>query len=109
VCCCAFDTNTRCNVSEFCSFHLLHARASISTRLVFQDPNHQPCLLESIPKLKLLKPYLRSTVTDLATIALESDMLEKIDYELRFQFEEHQKNDAVQINICDQGLNRYSS
>jgi len=40
----------------------------------------------SFCKFKLLKSYLCSTVTqerltDLATIALESDMLEKIDYE----------------------------
>jgi len=40
----------------------------------------------SFIKLKLLKSYLRSIMTqerlnDLAMIALESDMLEKIDYE----------------------------
>ena len=40
----------------------------------------------SFIKLKLLKSYLRSTMTqerlnDLAMIALESDMQEKIDYE----------------------------
>ena len=40
----------------------------------------------SFSKLKLLKSYLRSTMTqerlnDLAMIALESDILEKIDYE----------------------------
>ena len=40
----------------------------------------------SFIKLKLLKSYLRSIITqerlnDLAMIALESDMLEKIDYE----------------------------
>ena len=40
----------------------------------------------SFIKLKLLKSYLCSTLTqerlnDLAMIALESDMLEKIDYE----------------------------
>ena len=40
----------------------------------------------SVIKLKLLKSYLRSTMTqerlnDLAMIVLESDMLEKIDYE----------------------------
>ena len=40
----------------------------------------------SFIKLKLLKSYLRSTMTqerlnDLAMIALESDMLEKINYE----------------------------
>ena len=40
----------------------------------------------SFSKLKLLKSYLRSTMTqerlnDLAMIAPESDMLEKIDYE----------------------------
>ena len=40
----------------------------------------------SFIKLKLLKSYLCSTMTqerlnDLAMIALESDMLEKIDYE----------------------------
>ena len=40
----------------------------------------------SFIKLKLLKSYLRSAMTqerlnDLAMIALESDMLEKIDYE----------------------------
>ena len=40
----------------------------------------------SFSKLKLLKSYLRSTMTqerlnDLAMITFESDMLEKIDYE----------------------------
>jgi len=40
----------------------------------------------SFSKLKLLKSYLRSTMTqerlnDLAMIALEGDLLEKIDYE----------------------------
>ena len=40
----------------------------------------------SFSKLKLLKSYLRSTMTqqrlnDLATIALESGLLEKINYE----------------------------
>jgi len=39
----------------------------------------------SYSKLKLLKNYLRSTMmqerlTDLATIALEGNMLDKIDY-----------------------------
>ena len=37
-------------------------------------------------KLKLLKSYMRNTMaqqslTDLATMALESDLLEKVDYE----------------------------
>ena len=41
---------------------------------------------QNFSKLKLLKSYLRSTMTqerlnDLAMIAPESDMLEKIDYE----------------------------
>ena len=41
---------------------------------------------QSFIKLKLLKSYLRSAMTqerlnDLAMIALENDMLEKIDYE----------------------------
>ena len=41
---------------------------------------------QNFSKLKLLKSYLRSTMTqerlnDLAMIAFESDMLEKIDYE----------------------------
>jgi len=41
---------------------------------------------QNFSKLKLLKSYLRSTMTqerlnDLAMIALESDILEKIDYE----------------------------
>ena len=43
-------------------------------------------LEQNFSKLKLLKSYLRSTMTqerlnDLAMIAPESDMLEKIDYE----------------------------
>jgi len=43
-------------------------------------------LEQNFSKLKLLKSYLRSTMTqerlnDLAMIAFESDMLEKIDYE----------------------------
>jgi hypothetical protein len=61
-------------------------------------------------KLKLLKSYLRSTMTqerlnDLAMIAFVSDMLEKIDYELKILF--HEKNDVIQINIMQARLNRY--
>jgi hypothetical protein len=41
---------------------------------------------QSFSKLKLLKSYLRSTMTqqrltDLATIALESELLDKIEYD----------------------------
>ena len=41
---------------------------------------------EVFSKLKLLKSYMRTTMTqqrlnDLATVALESELLEKIDYE----------------------------
>jgi hypothetical protein len=67
-------------------------------------------------KLMLLKSYMRTTKTqemlnDLATILYESEVLAKIDYEisLKILFRRSLKNDVVQINMCNQELNRYGS
>ena len=55
-------------------------------RVILTIPVTVASLEQNFSKLKLLKSYLRSTMTqerlnDLAMIALESDMLEKINYE----------------------------
>ena len=55
-------------------------------RVILTIPVTVASLEQNFSKLKLLKSYLRSTMTqerlnDLAMIAPESDMLEKIDYE----------------------------
>ena len=55
-------------------------------RVILTIPVTVASLEQNFSKLKLLKSYLRSTMTqerlnDLAMIAFVSDMLEKIDYE----------------------------
>jgi hypothetical protein len=60
--------------------------ATIAYRVLLTIPMTVASAEGSFSKLKLLKSYLRSTMTqerlnDLAMIALESDLLEKIDYE----------------------------
>jgi hypothetical protein len=62
--------------------------------------------------LKLLKSYLRSTMlqqrlTDLAQISLESELLEKIEYERiieEFISSNTKKNEVVQINMIQQSV-----
>jgi hypothetical protein len=66
----------------------------------------------SFSKLKLLKSYLRSTMlqqrlTDLAQISLESELLEKIEYERiieEFISSNTKKNEVVQINMIQQSV-----
>ena len=55
-------------------------------RVILTIPVNVASLEQNFSKLKLLKSYLCSTMTqeslnDLSIIALESDMLENIDYE----------------------------
>jgi hypothetical protein len=60
--------------------------ASIAYRVLLTIPVTVASAERSFSKLKLLKSYLRSTMTqqrltDLATIALESELLDKIEYD----------------------------
>ena len=65
---------------------LIYPNAVIAYRILLTIPVTVATTERSFSKLKLLKSYLRSTMTQerlngLATIALENDVLEKIDYE----------------------------
>ena len=73
-------------ILKFLKRHDCFPNASIAYRIMLTIPVTVASVERSFIKLKLLKSYLRSTMTqerlnDLAMIALESDMLEKIDYE----------------------------
>ena len=73
-------------ILKFLKRHDCFPNASIAYRIMLTIPVTVASAERSFSKLKLLKSYLRSTMTqerlnDLAMIALESDMLEKIDYE----------------------------
>jgi hypothetical protein len=66
--------------------HDYFPNATIAYRVLLTIPVTVASAERSFSKLKLLKSYLRSTMTQerlnaLAVIAIESDMLEKIDYE----------------------------
>ena len=66
--------------------HDCFPNATIAYRVMLTIPVTVASAERSFSKLKLLKSYLRSTMTqerlnDLAMIALEGDLLEKIDYE----------------------------
>lgn len=66
--------------------HGCFPNATIAYRVLLTIPVTVASAERSFSKLKLLKTYLRSTMTqerlnDLAIIALEGEMLEKIDYE----------------------------
>ncbi|XP_073362240.1 uncharacterized protein [Aegilops tauschii subsp. strangulata] len=65
---------------------LIYPNAVIAYRILLTIPVTVASAERSFSKLKLLKSYLRSTMTQerlngLATIALENDVLEKINYE----------------------------
>ena len=66
--------------------HPFYPNAIIAYRILLTIPITVASVERSFSKLKLLKSYLRSTMTQerlngLATIALENDVLEKIKYE----------------------------
>jgi len=73
-------------ILKFLKRHDCFPNASIAYRVLLTIPVTVASAERSFSKLKLLKSYLRSTMTqqrlnDLATIALESELREKIDYE----------------------------
>ena len=73
-------------VLKFIKRHDCFPNASIAYRVLLTIPVTVASAEQSFSKLKLLKSYMRTTMTqerlnDLATIALEGDMLEKINYE----------------------------
>ena len=73
-------------ILKFLKRHDCFPNASIAYRVLFIIPVTVASAERSFSKLKLLKSYLRSTMTqerlnDLAMIALESDMLEKIKHQ----------------------------
>ena len=73
-------------ILKFLKRHDCFPNASIAYRVLLTIPVTVASAERSFSKLKLLKSYLRSTMTqqrlnDLATIALESEVPEKIDYE----------------------------
>jgi hypothetical protein len=73
-------------ILKFLKRHDSFPNASIAYRVLLTIPVTVASAERSFSKLKLLKSYLRSTMTqqrltDLATIALESGLLDKIEYE----------------------------
>ncbi|KAG6430774.1 hypothetical protein SASPL_108847 [Salvia splendens] len=73
-------------ILKFLKRHGCFPNATIAYRVLLTIPVTVASAERSFSKLKLLKSYLRSTMTqdrlnDLAIIALESEMLEKIAYE----------------------------
>jgi len=73
-------------ILQFLKEHGCFHNATIAYRVLLTIPVTVASAERSFSKLKLLKTYLRSTMTqerlnDLAIIALEGEMLEKIDYE----------------------------
>ena len=72
-------------ILKFLKRHDCFPNATIAYRVLLTIPVTVAPAERSFSKLKLLKSYLRSTMTqerlnDLAMIVLESDILEKIDY-----------------------------
>lgn len=70
----------------FLKRHDCFPNASIAYRVLLTIPVTVASAERSFSKLKLLKSYMRTTMTqqrlnDLTIIALESEVLEKIDYE----------------------------
>ena len=73
-------------ILNFLKLHDSFPNASIAYRVLLTIPVTVASAERSFSKLKLLKSYLRSTMTrqrltDLATIALESGLLDKIEYD----------------------------
>jgi hypothetical protein len=73
-------------VLNFLKMHDCFPNASIAYRVLLTIPVTVASAERSFSKLKLLKSYMRTTMTqqrlnDLATISLESEILEKISYE----------------------------
>jgi hypothetical protein len=73
-------------ILKFLKRHDCFPNASIAYRILLTIPVTVASAERSFSKLKLLKSYLRSTMTQerlnsLAMIALESGLLEKINYE----------------------------
>ncbi|XP_066318594.1 uncharacterized protein [Miscanthus floridulus] len=73
-------------ILRFLKKHGCFPNATIAYRVLLTIPVTVASAERSFSKLKLLKTYLRSTMTqerlnDLAIIALEGELLEKIDYE----------------------------
>jgi hypothetical protein len=73
-------------VLSFLKRHGCFPNASIAYRVLLTIPVTVASAERSFSKLKLLKSYMRTTMTqqrlnDLATISLESEVLEKIGYE----------------------------
>jgi hypothetical protein len=73
-------------ILRFLKEHGCFPNATIAYRVLLTIPVTVASAERSFSKLKLLKTYLRSTMTqerlnDLAIIALEGELLEKIDYE----------------------------
>uniref|UniRef100_A0A8I6XZ00 HAT C-terminal dimerisation domain-containing protein n=1 Tax=Hordeum vulgare subsp. vulgare TaxID=112509 RepID=A0A8I6XZ00_HORVV len=73
-------------IVNFLKRHDCFPNASIAYRVLLTIPVTVALAERSFSKLKLLKSYMRTTMTqqrlnDLAIIALESEVLEKIDYE----------------------------
>jgi len=73
-------------ILKFLKRHDCFPNTTIAYRVLLTIPVTVASAERSFSKLKLLKSYLRSTMTqerlnDLAMIAFVSDMLEKIDYE----------------------------
>jgi hypothetical protein len=73
-------------VLNFLKRHDCFPNASIAYRVLLTIPVTVASAERSFSKLKLLKSYMRTTMTqqrlnDLATISLETNLLDKIDYE----------------------------
>ncbi|XBH96765.1 hypothetical protein VPH35_087086 [Triticum aestivum] len=73
-------------ILNFLKRHDCFPNASIAYRVLLTIPVTVASAERSFSMLKLLKSYMRTTMTqqrlnDLATISLESEVLEKIDYE----------------------------
>ena len=73
-------------ILKFLKRHDCFPNASIAYRVLLTIPVTVASTERSFSKLKLLKSYMRTTMTqqrltDLAKITLESEVLEKIDYE----------------------------
>jgi hypothetical protein len=80
------ETMGPAEILKFLKRHDSFPNASIAYRVLLTIPVTVASAERSFSKLKLLKSYLRSTMTqqrltDLAIIALESAILEKIEYE----------------------------